>query len=157
MAHFYNPSPYFANGEAAEDFPKALAFLLYGDVSSQNHLQRHTAKRHIPAAFTVPLNNKLAQYVKRAQVDLQLVTEAKDFGMYAHRTVHACFWLSLAAALTRSSFAVTARHQDSFPGFRFACDAGLPDDANDIRYSEVATLAVQLRHHIFAWELGLLC
>ena len=91
---------------------------------------------------------ELAQYVERAQVDLQVVTEAKDFGMYAHGTVDACFWLSLAAALTRSSWAVTAQHQDSFPGFQFACDAGIPDDTKDIRYSEVATFAVLLRHHM---------
>ena len=58
------------------------------------------------------------------------------------------FWLSLVAALTRSSWAVTTRYHDSFPGFQSACDAGIPDDTKDIRYSEVATFAVQLRHHM---------
>ena len=148
---FSEPSINAALEKTYYDFPKALAFLLYGDVSSQNHLkqmQRHTVKRNIPAAFKVPLSDKLAQYVERAQVDLRLVAEAKDFGMHAGRTVNACFWLSLAAALTRSSWVVTTRHHDSFPGFQSACDAGIPDDTKDIRNSAVATFAVQLRHHM---------
>ena len=52
------------------DFPKPLALLLYGEVSRQNHLKRHTARQTIPAACKVPLTNQLAQYVERARVDL---------------------------------------------------------------------------------------
>ena len=68
--------------------------------------------------------------------------------MYAESTVNACFWLSLAAALTRSSWVVTNRHHELFLGFQSACHAGIPNDTKDIRLSEVATFAVQLRHHM---------
>ena len=88
---FSKPSIEADMGKTCCHFPKALALLVYGDVSSPNHVKRHTARRHIPAAFKVPLSDKLAQYVERAQVDLQLGAEAKDCGMYAGGEVHACF------------------------------------------------------------------
>ena len=137
------------------DFPKALAFLLYGDVSKQHfskHMQRHTAKKTIPATFTVPLRDKLAHYIERVQGDLRLAVEARDLGMYAGRTINACFWLSLAAALTRSSWIVTTRLRHGLPGFQAAINSSIPENANEIRHSEVATLAVQLRHHMCLGE-----
>ena len=63
---------------------------------------------YVPTAFKVPLCDRLAHYVERAQADLQLVVQAKDGGMLAGRTSNACVWLSLVAALSRSSWDVSA-------------------------------------------------
>ena len=140
------------------NFPKALAFLLYGDVSRKTlskQMQRHTQKgtRPVPAVFfKARLNEKFAHYIERAQEDLQLVVEAKDFGMYAARTVNACFWLSLAAALTRSSWAISNRLRDALPGFESARNVSLPAHTKDVRCSELASLAAQLRHHMCLGE-----
>ena len=72
--------------------------------------------------------------------------------MYAAKTVNASFWLSLAAALTRSSWAIMNRLRDALPGLQSACNASLPAHTEDVRLSELATFAVQLRHHMCLGE-----
>ena len=128
-------------------FPKALAFLLYGEINSKRvsrQLRRHVSKKPIPF---IP-NDRLQHYISRAHADLQMHVEAKDLGMYAGRTINACFWLSLAAALTRSCWAVLPRLRPSLPSFQAAANELIPSNIDGFRHSEIAMLAFQLRQHM---------
>ena len=132
-------------------FPKALTFLLYGEIDSKRlsrHLQRHVSKKVCPF---LP-QDRLAHYVERARVDLQIRMTAKDLGMYAGRTTNACFWLSVAAALSRSSWAVTARLRQALPSFQESRNSDFPVRTCDVRHSALGRLAVELRNHMCSGE-----
>ena len=68
--------------------------------------------------------------------------------MYAQHTVNACFWVSLAAALAKSAWQPASRYRGGLSGFQAAQEAPLPFDINNVRNSEIAAFAVQLRMHM---------
>ena len=132
------------------DFSRALAFLLYGQQDRNtlhNQMKRHTSIKIVPAISIHP-DEKQQQYVERARRDLQLVVSAVDLGAKAGKTNNACFWLSLAAALTRSPWAPSSHLHDRLPGFQSARTSPIPDVASEVADSAIGTLAVQLRHHM---------
>ena len=132
------------------DFSSALSFLLYGqqDKNTVRHLmRRHTSARPVPA-IPIHLHEKQQQYVARARKDLQLVVRAVDLGARAGTTINACFWLSLAAALTRSPWAPFSNLCDRLSGFHAARNSPIPVNVEAIPLSAIGALAVELRHHM---------
>ena len=132
------------------DFSSALKFLLYGRQDQntlRNQMKRHTSRKPVPAISIHP-DEKQQQYVARAQRDLQLVVSAVDLGANAGKTINACFWLSLAAALTRSPWAPFSQLCDRLSCFHAAKASPIPVNVRDVACSAIGRFAVQLRHHI---------
>ena len=132
------------------DFSLALTFLLYGQQDQnalRNQMRRHTSRKPVPAT-PIHLHEKQRQYVARAQRDLHLVVRVVDLGARAGTTINACFWLSLAAALTRSAWAPFNHLRDRLSGFDAARASPIPVDVKGVACSAIGALAVQLRHHM---------
>ena len=132
------------------DFSSALTFLLYGQKDQntlRDQMRRHTSRKPVPAIH-IHLHEKQQQYVSRAQKDLQLVVRAVDLGARAGTTINACFWLSLAAALTRSPWAPFSLLHDRLSGFHAARASPIPVNVGGVACSAIGALAVQLRHHM---------
>ena len=91
---------------------------------------------------------KQQQCVARARKDLQLVVRAVDLGARAGTTINACFWLSLAAALTRSPWAPFSNLCDRLSGFHAARNSPIPVNVEAVPLSAIGALAVELRHHM---------
>ena len=113
----------------------------------RSQIRRHTSKWIAPAV-SIRGGEKRRQYVARASKDLHFAARVVDLGMYAGTTSNACFWLSLAAALTRSTWAPRAYLRSSLSGFDAAVTSAIPTNVQEVRHSEVGALAVQLRHHM---------
>jgi len=132
------------------DFSLALTSLLYGERDQgalRNQMKRHTSRTPVPA-IPIHLHVKAQQYVARAQRDLQLAVRVVDLGARAGTTINACFWLSLAAALTRSAWAPFNHLRDRLSGFHAARASPIPVDDGGVARSAIGALAVQLRHHM---------
>ena len=136
---------------ASDNFPKALALLLYGDVNAQTHLrlmQRHTSKRPVALSLNGSPDERVRNYMQRAQEELHMHMRVHDFGIRSQCTVNSCFWLSMAAALSRSCWRPSSRCRAALSGFDAARDAALPLDVKDVPHSVVAVFADQLRTYM---------
>jgi len=132
------------------DFSLALTFLLYGERDQsalRNQMRRHTSRKPVPAIL-IHADEKQRQYVARAQRDLQLAVRVVDLGARAGTTINACFWLSLAAALTRSTWAPSSHLRHRLSGFDAARASPIPVDGGEVAWSPIGALAVQLRHYM---------
>ena len=124
------------------DLPNALAFLVYGDqhrITRTNHMKRHTSKRFVPAV-NICIEEKRQQYVARASQDLHLNAHVVDLGMLAGTTNNACFWLSMAAALTRSRWAPVTNLRRSLSSFDAAVISAIPSDVGQIQHTSLQAL-----------------
>lgn len=133
------------------NFPKALSLLLYGDVNAKTHhrlMQRHTSKRPVALTLTGTPDERVDHYTQRAQEELNVNMQVHDFGIHAQRTVNACFWLCMAAALSRLDWRPPSSCRSLFSALDAARTAPLPADVNEVRHSAIAEFADQLRAHM---------
>ena len=97
-------------------FTQALLLLLYGQDEERlkskgcngfhRHLSRRTFRIDESSLNGDPVR---AQYEARALADLGLNVVAVDLGQYAGTTTAACFWLALAAGLSRLEWEIPAQ------------------------------------------------
>ena len=137
-------------------YPEALALLIYGDWYSTRltrQLKRHVSKANVPCA---PFQDKLSHYATKAHQELNISVEAIDLGTRAGHSINACFWLSLAAGLTRCGCRRNSRVRD-LPSFHAAVNAAIPSNVTQIQDSELGNLALELRTHMcFGAECAML-
>ena len=117
-------------------------YLLHGDQdqsASRNQMKRHTSKQIVPAV-SIHADEKRRQYVDRASKDLHFSARVVDLGMYAGTTSNACFWLSLAAALTRSRWAPAKYLMSSLSSFDAAVTSAIPSDDAQVRHTSLQAL-----------------
>jgi len=98
--------------ESKFSFPDALVLLLNGNDPRRNsfcansRFRRHTARKKV-RSVNLQERGSLAvreQYEHRAQADLRMHLGAIDLGQHAGGTTGACFWLCLAAGLSRANW-----------------------------------------------------
>ena len=132
------------------DFPLTLKSLVYGDREERKlsqHFKRHTSTQTMPA-ICVSTTERKAQYTARASRDLQTQVRPLDLGQYAGDTTNACFWLCLAAELTRSNWLPGTHQRLRLPSFDAARASPIPTGDATIRESHLGKFARQLRHYM---------
>ena len=132
------------------DFPLALTSLLYGEHQERKLSQpfkRHTSKLTVPA-ICVSTTERKAQYTARGRRDLRTQVRPLDLGQYAGDTTNACFWLCLAAGLTRSKWLPDSRQWLRLRSFDDARVSPIPTGDATIRDSHLGQFAKQLRHYM---------
>ena len=108
--------------QMAFSFPDALVLLLNGnDVrrhrfvgTARFHRQTHKSKvASIPVRSDQADADRRSEYKRRAANDLHKQVEVVDLGQHAGATTGACFWLSLAAGLSRGRWRIDSQ---AWPG-----------------------------------------
>jgi len=98
--------------------------------------------------------NVRAEYVQRATAHFHRPMQVLDFGMYAGDTTNACFWLCLAAGLTRSSWEPSAHALQGVDGILElwpqvrASDLVAMDRSATIALTPLGRFAEQLRKYM---------
>ena len=122
-----------------------------------HHFRRHTRASSISLdsrAFGSDLVR--AEYVRRAQGHFNRVMQVVDFGLYAGQTTNACFWLCLAAGLSKGHWQVDAQALPGLVGIAGLLDEVrlLPlaffDGGANVRQSPLGRLAEKLRTYMCA-------
>ena len=143
-------------------FPQALRILLNGNSDARDlyRFRRHTCKARV-----IQLNmGKVAcasvreEYEKRASDDLLLDLQAIDLGEHAASTTGACFWLCLAAGLSRCGWQLDTQALPGLSGCRqhFADLRSMPLRAldraprGDIEHTPLGRFAFGLRQYMCA-------
>ena len=128
------------------NFSMALSFLLYGDQNKKtpagtysSHMKRHISKRNVPAT-NIDGDTRFPQYIERALRDLHFSARVVDLGMDAGETTNACFWLSLAAALAKSSWAPRTYLMNSLRSFSNAMTSPIPSDVQQVRHTSLQAI-----------------
>jgi hypothetical protein len=153
-------------------FSNALVFLLYGQDKERwkyhgiNGFRRLTNRRvYYVDQKKAAADSVRAEYEARAQADLQVQVRAIDLGQYAGKTTAACFWLSLAAGLSRTDWHLYAQ---ALPGLENVAELhrevhALPVEELDlrtfdgnIRDSPLGLLAERLRRYMCAGSSAVL-
>ena len=153
--------------------PAALKTLLLGrDLERARHVrdscfQRQAALKTLGAASVSRLCDMSVreQYETRSQEDLQFHADIVDLGQHAGGTTGACFWLSLAAGLSRTGWTIPIQ-SDAFADvsptlLRRVSEMSVTDmnvgcRSRALDSSPVGELAVRLRHSFCAGPSALL-
>ena len=111
-------------------------------------MQRHTSKRPVAVSQTGSRDERVQNYTQRAQDELHVHMQVHDFGIRSQSTNNACFWLFMAAALSRSDWRPPSRCRAALSGLDAARAGALPVDVDKVPHSEIALFADQLRSHM---------
>jgi hypothetical protein len=152
-------------------FTEALTLLLFGGDKARvayagtKQFRRHTTSRVYSASEAKLASSAVCEaYEARVQQEFGFKVRAVDLGQYAGRTTAACFWLSLAAALSRVAWEAPAH---TLPGSSQADiswaavrvllqgvqamsldELDVKSTGSSLRDSSVGTLACLLRSHM---------
>jgi hypothetical protein len=150
-------------------FAKAIVLLLNGNDHVCNKYRGAKVFRRHTQRKTMGLNLvKFAdagireQYRSRARTHFQCDANVFDFGMYAGKTVNACFWLSLAAGLANAAWHIDTQ---ALPGLADSVsllqqlrtmDMTTLHLSKDVRLSPLGLFAEKLRSYMCAHDTAVL-
>ena len=145
---------------------EALMILLNGNDSVRNKyrgtnsFRRQTNKTTVSLKLEKCANDDVCeQYRVRAIDYFQRDVRVHDLGIYAGNTVNACFWLTLAAGLAKSSWQINSQAlpglADSIDLLQKTRDTELPSQKH-VCSSPLGLFAQKLRHYMCAGATAVL-